>query len=59
MSFSAGQYFDVKIEYIELTEEEFLKKMSNFTTRLEKLFAEGKEMESEIKKQLRQVKYEC
>lgn len=59
MSFSAGQYFDVKIEYVELTEEEFLKKMSNFTTRLEKLFAEGKEMESEIKKQLRQVKYEC
>ena len=57
LSFSAGQYFDVKLECVELTEEEFLKKMSGFTIRLENLFAEGRDLEDAIKKQLRQVKY--
>ena len=57
-SFSAGQYFDVKIEYSELTPEEFTEKMSHFTTRLDILFAEGQKLEKEIKAQLGRVKYE-
>lgn len=55
-SFSAGQYFDVKIEYSELTPEEFAEKMSGFTTRLDEMFAEGQKLEKEIKEQLGRVK---
>ena len=57
-SFSAGQYFDVKIEYIDITEEEFNKKIQEYTTSLEKLFAEGKTLEDEIKSSLKELKYE-
>ena len=41
-SFSAGQYFDVKIEYIDITHEEFEAKMNSFKTNLDHLFAESK-----------------
>ena len=57
-SFSAAQYFDVKIEYSELTPDEFAEKMAGFTTRLDSLFAEGQVLEKEIKTQLGRVKYE-
>ena len=58
LSFSAGQYFDVKIEYVDLTPEEFAEKMHGFTTRLDELFAESHRLEEEIKQQLERVKYE-
>ena len=58
LSFSAGQYFEVKIEYVELTPEEFAEKMNGFTTRLDGLFAESRRLEKEIKRQLERVKYE-
>lgn len=58
LSFSAGQYFEVKIEYVELTPKEFADKMSGFTTRLDELFAESHRLETEIKEQLERVKYE-
>lgn len=58
LSFSAGQYFEVKIEYIELTPEEFAEKMNGFTTRLGEMFTESRRLEDEIKKQLGRVKYE-
>ena len=57
-SWSAGQYFDVKIEYVELTPEEFEAKMVSYKETLDKLFAEGKSLEDEIKKQLEELKYE-
>lgn len=58
LSFSAGQYFEVKIEYVELTPEEFTEKMNGFTTRLDEMFAESRRLEDEIKIQLGRVKYE-
>ena len=58
LSFSAGQYFEVKIEYVELTPEEFTEKMNGFSTRLDGLFAESRRLEEEIKRQLERVKYE-
>ena len=58
LSFSAGQYFEVKIEYVELTPEEFAEKMNGFATRLDELFAESHRLEDEIKQQLERVKYE-
>ncbi|MCY4177071.1 MAG: class I SAM-dependent DNA methyltransferase, partial [Endozoicomonadaceae bacterium] len=57
-SLSAGQYFDVKIEYVDITPEEFTEKMQGFTDNLESLFAESHKLEKEIKKQLAGLKYE-
>ena len=56
LSFSAGQYFEVRIEYVELTPEEFAKNMSSFAARLDELFAESRHLEDKIKAQLGRVK---
>ncbi|NMA67582.1 MAG: SAM-dependent DNA methyltransferase, partial [Clostridiaceae bacterium] len=58
LSFSPGQYFEVKIEYVELTKEEFDEKIAGFTSRLDSLFAEGRELEEEIKKQVGRLRYD-
>ena len=58
LSFSAGQYFEVKVEYVNLTPEEFAEKMHGFSERLDRLFEESSYLESEIKSQLRRVKYD-
>ena len=57
-SFSAGQYFEVKIEYVDITAKEFTAKMDAFKNNLNSLFAESKELEKEIQKQLGGLKYE-
>ncbi|WP_313375336.1 class I SAM-dependent DNA methyltransferase [Chishuiella sp.] len=57
-SFSAGQYFEVKIEYVDITPEEFTAKMNGFESRLANLFAEGKSLDNEIQNQLKGLKYE-
>ncbi len=57
-SLSAGQYFEVKIEYVELTQQEFSEKMQGFSDNLERLFAESAGLEKEIRKQLAGLKYE-
>ncbi len=54
-SFSAGQYFEIKIEYEPITQEEFTQKMNEYKASLDSLFAEGRELEEEIKKQLGKV----
>jgi type I restriction enzyme M protein len=56
-SFSAGQYFDVKIEYSDLTPAQFDAKLKDFTDRLEGLFKESAGLEEEIKKQLAGLQY--
>nr|WP_157713678.1 class I SAM-dependent DNA methyltransferase [Escherichia coli] len=57
-SFSAGQYFDVKIEYADMTPEQFAEKMKGFTDNLESLFSQSLELEAEIKMQMAGLKYE-
>ena len=57
-SFSAGQYFEVKIEYTDISPKEFETKMNGFKTNLDSLFAESKTLEMEIQKQLNGLKYE-
>ena len=57
-SLSAGQYFEVKIEFVELTEDEFNQKMATYTSNLDRLFTEGKSLEDEIKQRLGELKYE-
>lgn len=57
-SLSAGQYFEVKIEYVDITPEEFAQKMNDYTQNLDQLFAQSRQLEEEIKKQLGGLKYE-
>ena len=57
-SLSAGQYFDVKIEYVDITPEQFAEKMQVFTSNLDSLFNQSRELGAEIKKQLAGLKYE-
>lgn len=55
-SFSAGQYFEVKVEYIDITSEEFRNKMNKYSNNLDALFFESKEVEKKIKSQLNGLK---
>ena len=57
-SLSAGQYFEVKIEYIDISADEFTTKMNEFESKLETLFAESKSLEKEIQKNLKSLKYD-
>ena len=51
-SLSAGQYFDIKIEYVDITAEEFEQRMNGYRSKLTELFNESHRLESEILKQL-------
>lgn len=57
-SLSAGQYFEVSIEYVDLTQEQFAAKMKGFCNNLDKLFKESGELEVELEKQLARLQYE-
>ena len=57
-SFSAGQYFEVKIEYTDITTEEFSAKLVSYKSNLDALFTESHSLEEEIKNQLGKLKYE-
>ena len=57
-SLSAGQYFDVKIEYSDITPEQFTTKMRGFSEHLDSLFGQSRALEVEIKQQLVGLKYE-
>lgn len=56
-SLSAGQYFDIKIEYVDITEEEFNKRVSDYQAALTAQFDESHTLENEILSQLKQLKY--
>ena len=56
-SFSAGQYFEVKIEYTDITPKAFTAKMEGFKSNLDSLFSESKKLEKEIQKQLEGLEY--
>ena len=57
-SLSAGQYFDVKIEYVDISQDEFEEKLRYFSSNLDRFFAESRDLEVEIKRQLAGLKYE-
>ena len=57
-SLSAGQYFDVKTEYIDITHKEFSTKINDFKNNLDNLFAESKALEKEIQGNLKTLNYE-
>ena len=57
-SFSAGQYFPVKIEYVELTQKEFQDKILEYQKKLNQYFNDDEYLEKCIKKELGKLKYE-
>jgi len=57
-SLSAGQYFEVKIEYVDISADEFEAKMSGFKAELKELFGESKRLEDEIMGQLESLSFE-
>lgn len=56
-SLSAGQYFDIKIEYVDITAEEFSTRMAEHKRKLKEMFSEGHELEKEIMEQLGRLKF--
>ncbi|UYM16175.1 HsdM family class I SAM-dependent methyltransferase [Endozoicomonas euniceicola] len=57
-SLSAGQYFEVKIEYVDITAEQFAEKMKGFSDNLTRLFDQSRKLEQEIEMKLAGVKYD-
>ena len=57
-SFSAGQYFEIKIAYTDITQAEFNAKIDMFKENLDALFSESKKLELKINKQLEGLHYE-
>lgn len=57
-SLSAGQYFEIKIEYVEITEKEFKDKISNKEKLLKKLFDDSKMVENEIVANLKKINFD-
>lgn len=56
-SFSAGQYFEVKIDYVDLTPEEFDAKLAEHMANLSEMFAEGERLQASIMDQLKGLRY--
>lgn len=56
-SLSAGQYFDIKIEYVDITAEEFNSRMVEHKKKLSEMFKESHELEKEIMEQLGKLKF--
>lgn len=56
-SLSAGQYFDIKIDYVDITEEEFNTRMAAFRDTLTEQFAESRRLEEEILRQLESLRF--
>jgi type I restriction enzyme M protein len=52
MNFSAGPYFDVKIEQLNITTDEFNSKIKSYKKCMENLIAENKELDEQILKDL-------
>lgn len=55
-SFSAGQYFEIVIEHIDITPEEFQAKLDAFEAEYTALMREGEELDRQIIENLRRLK---
>lgn len=56
-SFSAGQYFEVKIEYVEISKEQFDVRLSDHKRRLAELFRDSTELDASLKSALDKISY--
>lgn len=56
-SFSAGQYFEVKMEYIDISEGEFKAQIQSYKAALQEYFKQAQDLESEILTQLELLRF--
>ncbi|MBL6448381.1 SAM-dependent DNA methyltransferase [Fulvivirga sp. 29W222] len=54
-SLSAGQYFEVKIEYVDITEEDFINRLNGHKSKLNSLFKDSARLEVEIENELNRL----
>lgn len=57
-SLSAGQYFDVKVDYVDISENEFYQKINHFSSTLQELETESLNLHAQISKTIKQLKYD-
>ncbi|VAW71851.1 Type I restriction-modification system, DNA-methyltransferase subunit M [hydrothermal vent metagenome] len=57
-SLSAGQYFEVKIEYVDITQDEFESKINFYNETLARSFTESIQLNEKIHENLRSLKYD-
>jgi type I restriction enzyme M protein len=57
-SLSAGQYFDVKVEHIAMTPNQFTKELATRTQKLNVLFGDSRDLERQVAKQLSRLKHD-
>lgn len=57
-SFNAGHYFDIKIEYKDISEKEFNTKMKTYIKSIDEMFNDSKDLKSDIKLNLSGLRYE-
>ncbi len=57
-SFSAGQYFEVKIDYVDITPQEFREQIAAYEVSLHEKFQKGHKLEESILEQIGGLKYE-
>jgi type I restriction enzyme M protein len=55
-SLSAGQYFEVRIEYVDISEDEFKLKLEGYRDSLSSLFHESNSLETEILDNIKSLK---
>jgi len=51
-SLSAGQYFEVRVDYVDLTPREFAEQIDGYESRLSKMFAESNALEKTIQRNI-------
>lgn len=56
-SFSAGQYFEVKMEYLDISESEFKAKIQSYKVALQEHFKQAQDLQSEILTQLELLRF--
>ena len=57
-SLSAGQYFDVKVEHIAMTPNQFARELATRTQKLNVLFGDSRDLEKQVAKQLSRLKHD-
>lgn len=56
-SFSAGQYFEVKMEYLDISESEFKSQIQSYKVALQEYFKQAQDLESAILTQLESLRF--
>ena len=54
-SLSAGQYFEVKVDYTDITQKQFEGRLRGFEERLSELFSKSKKLGEEIQDNLKSI----